>query len=194
MFFAMNKLSLVFFKILRWENTNIIYFACKIISKLIPSLKESCERLFINMNNYCVSKYDFSSVKNILIMLPHCLQNDDCSYRITKNILNCKICGKCVICELVDLYEKTKIPVKIVSGGTFARKLVKEIRPDIIIACACENDLSSGIYDSYPFLVWGILNKRPNGPCVNTTVDVEDIKKILDKIVNNNYKFRNSKS
>jgi uncharacterized protein len=176
----MNKLKLIFLKILRWKNIHIFYFVFRIISKFMPSIKEKCERLFVNINNYCVSKYDFSNIKNILIMLPHCLQNDDCQYRITKNILNCKTCGKCVICEFVDLYEKTKIPIKVVSGGTFARKLIKEIKPDIIIACACENDLSSGIYDAYPFLVWGILNKRPNGPCINTTVDVEDIKIILE--------------
>ena len=46
-------------------------------------------------------------------------------------------------------------------------------RPDMIIAVACDRDLTSGIQDTYPIPVFGILNKRPNGPCYDTDVDVD---------------------
>jgi hypothetical protein len=54
-----------------------------------------------------------------------------------------------------------------------ARKIVVEKRPEMIIGVACERDLTSGIQDTYPIPVYGILNKRPNGPCYDTDVDLE---------------------
>ena len=46
-------------------------------------------------------------------------------------------------------------------------------KPEIIIGVACERDLTSGIQDSYPIPVFGILNKRPFGPCYDTDVDLD---------------------
>lgn len=43
----------------------------------------------------------------------------------------------------------------------------------MIIGVACERDLTSGIQDSYPIPVYGILNSRPNGPCIDTDVDLD---------------------
>ena len=49
------------------------------------------------------------------------------------------------------------------------------------MAVACELDLTSGIQDSYPIPVIGILNERPHGPCINTKVDIQKVKRaILD--------------
>ena len=49
--------------------------------------------------------------------------------------------------------------LKIATGGTLARKYVKDLRPDLIIAVACKRDLISGIKDAEPFLVYGVFNK-----------------------------------
>ncbi|KPK75052.1 MAG: hypothetical protein AMJ89_04980, partial [candidate division Zixibacteria bacterium SM23_73] len=38
---------------------------------------------------------------------------------------------------------------------------------------------SSGIQDAYPIPVYGILNQRPYGPCVNTQVDFEKLEKAV---------------
>ena len=118
----------------------------------------------------------------ILIILPHCLQFNECIYKITTEINNCKKCGKCIIKDFLDLQDKKNIPISVVTGGTLARKTVQKHNPDLIIACACERDLSSGIYDAYPYLVYGILNEQPNGPCINTTVNIKEIKKILEQL------------
>ncbi len=113
----------------------------------------------------------------IMILLPHCLQLNDCQHRVTADVRNCRRCGKCVISELVGLSEKTDAAVAVATGGTLARKLIVDIKPTLIMAVACERDLVSGIQDAYPIPVYGILNQRPYGPCVNTTVDMERIKK-----------------
>ena len=44
---------------------------------------------------------------------------------------------------------------------------------------ACERDLSSGIQDSYPLPVFGVLNSRPHGPCYDTLVDLEKVEEAL---------------
>jgi hypothetical protein len=56
-----------------------------------------------------------------------------------------------------------------------------ENRPEAIVAVACELDLTTGIQDAYPIPVIGILNERPNGPCINTKADIEKVRRaILD--------------
>ena len=62
------------------------------------------------------------------------------------------------------------------TGGTLARRIIVENRPEAIVAVACELDLTTGILDSYPLPVIGILNERPHGPCINTKVDIQKVK------------------
>ena len=111
--------------------------------------------------------------EKLLILLPHCLQFHDCSVRITGDVRNCKACGRCRIKELAALAEEYHVPISVATGGTLARRIVVQKRPEIILGVACERDLTSGIQDSYPIPVFGIFNKRPFGPCYDTEVDIE---------------------
>ena len=65
------------------------------------------------------------------------------------------------------------------TGGTLARKFVREYRPRAIVAIACERDLTSGIQDSNPIPVLGITNERPFGPCFNTEIRIERVEEAL---------------
>ena len=56
-------------------------------------------------------------------------------------------------------------------------------KPKAIIAIACERDLLSGMVDIFPCPVWGIVNKRPNGPCFNTSVEINEVKEALNKLL-----------
>jgi len=60
-----------------------------------------------------------------------------------------------------------------------ARRIVLENRPEAIVAVACELDLTSGIQETYPIPVIGILNERPNGSCINTKVDLEKVRNAI---------------
>lgn len=55
-------------------------------------------------------------------------------------------------------------------AAPIARRIVVQTRPRCIVAVACERDLTSGIQDSYPLPVFGVLNQRPCGPCLDTLV------------------------
>ena len=68
--------------------------------------------------------------------------------------------------------ESHGLKIEVVNGGTLARRRVAEMRPDGIIAVACERDLTLGIQDVYPVPVFGVINDRPYGPCLNTCVDM----------------------
>ena len=146
------------------------------VVKLFKKDKDSIRRVHAEINNILVKSNTKKTDKdNILILLPHCLQNDKCTIKITNDIDNCKDCGKCDIGNIVKLKEKYGINIVVATGGTLAREWIKKTRPKCIIAVACERDLSSGINDIKHIPVMGVLNDRPNGPCFNTRIDIEKI-------------------
>ncbi len=121
--------------------------------------------------------------EEIMILLPHCIQNDDCSIKITSKVEKCVRCGRCDIGDIAKIAELKSIYVKVANGGTLARKTIIEQRPKAVIAVACERDLVTGIFDSFPMPVYGIFNIKENGPCFNTKVEIKELEEILDKIV-----------
>lgn len=151
-------------------------------------LKNKRERLqfsIIQMNNRLVkAEWTRNSAHNqkikILLLLPHCLQVNSCDVRITNNIYNCKRCGTCVISSIIEIAEEHDLSLFVATGGTIARRIVMDVLPDAIIAVACERDLSSGIIDTYPLPVLGIINERPSGPCINTVIDEGKIKEAIE--------------
>lgn len=118
-------------------------------------------------------------IDRILILAPHCLQWNECPHKITINVKNCRRCGKCPIPGLVDLSQKHQVELHVVTGGTSARKIVKDKRPQAIVAIACERDLTSGIQDISAIPVIGIVNERPQGPCFNTNVALDKVEKAI---------------
>lgn len=140
---------------------------------------------FIEWNNKRVFKYAKKKMvksSEVAILLPHCIQLYNCPHKITSDIENCKNCGMCKIGDILKLHEKYKIKVKVATGGTLARLFIKEERPKLVFAVACERDLVSGIFDAFPMPVFGIFNKIVGGPCINTDVAVEEIESILKKL------------
>ena len=87
-----------------------------------------------------------------------------------------------MIGPISQLAEKYNLVISVATGGTLARKVVVETKPSFIIAVACERDLSLGIQEVYPIPVYGVLNERPFGPCVNTTVDLEKLENIIQLV------------
>jgi len=142
--------------------------------------KDKMRRSLIEKNNLEVKKNKYNlKPEEILILLPHCLQLMDCDTRVTNDINNCKRCGRCPIMNFLEIIEKFKVNVFIATGGTLARKAIKDLKPKAIIAVACERDLSSGIVDIGSLPVIGVLNDRPKGPCIDTLVDIDKIEQAI---------------
>jgi hypothetical protein len=148
--------------------------------RIIGVSRERIQRSFIEINNQLVNSNSHKTKPGrLLLLLPQCIQNFDCDIKITGNIQNCKRCGACEIKDLLDLAELYKIKIAVATGGTLARRIVVKMKPKAIVAVACELDLTSGIRDTYPIPVIGVLNRRPNGPCYNTSVDISEVEKAL---------------
>lgn len=119
----------------------------------------------------------------ILILLPHCIQRSACDLRLSHDVNHCRRCGLCPVGGLLDLRDAFGVHLAVATGGTIARRIVVEKHPRFILAVACERDLSSGIQDTYPLPVFGLLNERPNGPCFDTLVSLPLVESALRRFI-----------
>ncbi len=174
------KKDLLLSKRLRGLVIKVIFPLLITVGKLFGVSKERIQHAFVEVNNELVmAQVGRTNPDRLLLLMPHCLQRYDCTVKITGNVENCKRCGKCKIKDLVELAEVNHVGLSVATGGTIARRIVVEKRPQIIIAVACERDLTSGIQDSYPVPVYGIFNIRPHGPCFNTQVDLKRVEEAM---------------
>ncbi|MBI5681689.1 MAG: DUF116 domain-containing protein [Deltaproteobacteria bacterium] len=148
----------------------------------IPRIK--IEQSFIDVNNQLVRAMGrVLRPENVLILMPHCIQYVNCKIKVTQDIRNCAACGMCEIKDLLGIMTEFGIDIYVLTGGTIARRKVYEKRPDVIVAVACERDLTSGIQDAYPIPVMGIVNKRPQGYCIGTGVDVSMVRDAIRGVI-----------
>ncbi len=154
-----------------------------LFAKANSQLKKNIRFFYIELNNIVVEsdnkKY---KAEEVILLLPHCLQNSECGLKVTSNPSLCRKCGKCRIGELLDYTEKRNIGVFIATGGTVARNIIKQNKPKLIISVACERDLMSGILDVKGIPVIGVTNRQPNGPCFNTDVDFTAIRNRVEQL------------
>jgi hypothetical protein len=163
---------------IRGITLKVLYPLLMFAGSLRKDRKEAYQQFIIHLNNKLVMK-EKHRPKRMLLLLPHCLQMNECDIRLTYNIYNCKRCGKCGIRDLIQIAEDHALKLFIATGGSLARRIINEMRPDAVVAVACENDLSSGIADSWPLPIIGITNERPQGPCLNTSVDLSKVKEAI---------------
>lgn len=146
--------------------------------------QEDVRRSFIKVNNELSLRLGaVFAPERILILLPHCLQRERCLLRLSYSVDACERCGACPITGLLNLRDAYGVGLAIATGGTIARRIVVESRPSLIIAVACERDLTSGIQDTHPLPVFGILNERPEGPCRNTLVPLPKVEVALRSFI-----------
>jgi len=156
----------------------------ELVGRLTGLDRDRIRQSFIAMNNSLVMSQRMKvKPDRILVLLPHCIQLSDCEIKVTGDIHKCVKCGRCSIRGLVEIGIKYAVDISVATGGTLARKVIVEKRPKLVLAVACERDLTSGIKDCYPLPVIGILNERPFGPCFNTFVDVAKIDEVLSHVL-----------
>jgi len=163
----------------------LIYPLLLIFGWLLRIKKDKVQRLLINVNNCLVRNSKIKPANRLLLLLPHCLQRSECNIKITYNVYNCEGCGKCEIKEFTEMAKSLGLSLFVATGGTIARKIVVDTKPDAIVAVACERDLSSGVIDTYPLPILGIINERPFGPCFNTRVDVNQVREAINFFAGN---------
>jgi len=166
----------------KWMLSFVYYYLARAMGGITFQKKESWQESFLNLNNEIVlSQARDISHKNILLLLPHCLQSSDCKIRITKDIEDCAECGNCDIAEIKKMANTYNVKAAVATGGSLARKLIKDHAPNVIIAVACHRDLTDGVRDSWRVSVYGVLNERPKGPCFDTNVSIKTIEFAIKK-------------
>lgn len=153
------------------------------IGKWFGLEKDIIKNSYIQVSNQLVElEKKQVAPENILILAPHCLQRVECNHKISVNVNNCKQCGLCPVGDLLTLSKEKNVQLVVATGGTFARKFIRERRPQAIVAIACERDLTSGIQDVEKIPVIGVVNERPEGPCHNTRVNLCAVERAIDKL------------
>ena len=166
----------------------ILFWPACALGRLFGMERRHVSRAYVQFLNRLVLLRNLRvSPERVLILAPHCLQWDRCPHKITRHISNCRRCGHCPIGAISVLAECSGCHFSVATGGTLARQIVQESRPQAIIAIACERDLVSGMQDVFPLPVLGLLNQRPNGPCFNTQVDVQALQQLLEMITGEHY-------
>ena len=173
-------IKLPFMHRLRGIMNCLLFPMMRFLGILLRIPKSRVRLAFIRINNE-LSRVSGVSCKpeELLILLPHCIQKSTCKHRLTHNIQNCVRCGACTVGALLDLGDKYGVDVTIVPGGTVARQIIKQKRPKCVIAVACHRDLTSGVRDVAALPVYGVVNQRPFGPCINTSVDADKVEEAI---------------
>ncbi|MGL5331002.1 MAG: DUF116 domain-containing protein [Peptostreptococcaceae bacterium] len=166
---------------INFKIVNLIFPLILKISSILKIPKDEIRKVYVKLNNKYIysQKYNLNN-EDILILIPHCVQKNSCKLKVTSDIANCKQCGLCNIGDLVRLQENKNVNIFVATGGTLARKIILENKPKAVIAVACERDLTAGVQDVSGIPVLGVFNKRPNGPCVDTCIDVCEVEEAIN--------------
>jgi len=153
---------------------------CRMLGGFIGQSREAVSASCIAFNNR-IARWAHARVEGgkLLVLLPRCLQRSECGQELMENVANCQQCGRCAIARLVGLMEKRAFTMAVVTGGELARKIVGELAPSRIIAIACEGELVKGLQEISRIPIIAIPNRRPEGPCRNTVIDLEEFERAL---------------
>ncbi len=156
----------------------------ELVGRLGGISPEEVRHSFIKVNNELIHTDSLRyEPGQILILLPHCLQRASCEIRLNNDVNLCRRCGACPMGGLLELRDRYGVHLAVAAGGTVARRIVVQKKPRFILAVACERDLSSGIQDTFPLPVFGLLNERPHGPCYDTLVSLPLVESALKRFI-----------
>jgi len=151
---------LIFPRLVNW----LLSLAIK-VGGVVGISRDRLVNSFMKVHNILLPGHRFLSPKDLMVLLPRCLQRDDFGY----------------MRQLRDKYEFEMVTA---GGGQEARKKIETSRPRAIIAVACERDLLSGFLEVNPRIpVIGLPITRPEGPCKNTMVNRSELESLLRKFI-----------
>lgn len=162
----------------------VLYPACERIGRFFGFSRDTVISSFITFNNRLVLGSPVVVPETgLLVLLPRCLQSAQCDQHLIDDVRNCRRCGKCDISNLAGLMERYRFSMAVVTGGRLAKRLVQMFNPSAVIAVACERELLAGLRNVAHIPVVGIINKRPEGPCRNTRIDLGEFEEALKSLI-----------
>lgn len=93
----------------------------------------------------------------LLVLIPRCL-------------------SKVTLDGVLGVAGRYGVPVFVATRGQLARRVIRERRPQAVVAVACERDMVSGLHDvAGKIPVLGLTMTLPSGPCKDATVDLAQL-------------------
>ncbi|MEI6633868.1 MAG: DUF116 domain-containing protein [Chlamydiota bacterium] len=161
----------------------MLYPLCRAAGILAGRSTDAVAASYIAFSNGLVMRAGEKGVRGLLlVLLPRCLQREGCARAVTEDVKNCRACGNCDLAELVPLMERHGFTMAVATGGGLARAMVRDLKPAGVIAVACERELLEGLREIGGVPIICITNRRPEGPCRNTQVDIEEFKAAVRRL------------
>lgn len=113
------------------------------------------------------------------VLVSRCLQRSDCTCAVTADIANCRECGRCKIGAVKGICRQRNLSVTVESGGTAARLRLKQKRPSLVVAVACQRELLAGILDTRIPVVGVEIQPGPR-PCTDSDLTITDFSRRID--------------
>jgi uncharacterized protein len=133
-----------------------------VISRKLGIPRDRIGNSFVRFSNAVVRASHHPGHGKTIILIPRCLKPE-------------------VRKEVLDMGARSGVGVFTATGGGEARQIIRRERPSGVIGVACERDLISGISDVAPRIATlGVANKRPEGPCKNTLVDLDELRAAIE--------------
>jgi hypothetical protein len=141
-------------------------------------------KTLIKANNYFVRRRRLRAAPGeVLLLLPHCLQRKACRQNVMNDLDECRRCGKCNIADLLDLRDELGVSCRLVGGGREALAAVRDASVKVVVAVACEKELTDGLRAAFPKAILAIPNVRPCGFCRDTRVDVAAVREAIQSFL-----------
>jgi len=121
--------------------------------------------------------------EELFMLIPSCLQNSECTQRITYDIMQCRRCGRCKVKDMVEMAESYGVRCAVATGGRLALEMARAESVKAVVAVACEKELTEGMRALLPKVSVGVINMRPNGPCKDTDVDLAEVEEALRRFL-----------
>ena len=157
--------------------------ALKGILDLLGIEKNLVDQLYVaTVDTACRSGWEKTPAKKRAVFLPQCIRNSKlCKAELTEKGYVCKNCGNCPVPEITEYAKNLGYEhVYVVPGGSMVYRILKENK-DVraALGVACLSELCEAIEKLYPlgFKVQAVQLLRAG--CVDTAVDVEEVKKKL---------------
>ncbi len=144
------------------KGISLLYLVASVVAKRFGVSRDRLGGSFIQVSNALIRASGLRRpCRRLLILAPRCLS------RTLKDGVN-------------DMARRYGCEIYTAGGGEGARRKIFESKPSAVVGIACERDLVSGIRDVFPLMpVLAVPNMRPQGPCKETSVDLDKVEEAV---------------
>jgi hypothetical protein len=138
-------------------------------------------RLYVETKNRSlIENFASTPYKERILLLPQCLRSKDCPAELGKYGYECQECGRCIIKTIKQASKKLGYKgTFILPGGSIAKNILLELKPQACIGVACFKELVLGSFlcEKLGIIGQGVALLRDG--CINTIVDLKSLNDAL---------------